>query len=190
MRHHYTKRDFPVHRIRELLEPGPVVLVSSAYRGERNIMTMGWHMVMEFSPSLIGCIIAQSNHSFDLVRKSRACVINLPTEDMIDTVVKIGNSDGDEIDKFEMFGLTPVKGMKVKVPLIKECYANFECRLVDASLIDRYNFFIFKVVKALKATRPEYPKTVHYHGQGRFSTDGKKINKARLFVKWKDTPVF
>ena len=184
------KRDFPVHKIRQLMEPGPIVLVSSAYKGERNIMTMGWHMVMEFSPSLIGCIIAGSNYSFDLIRKSKQCVINIPTEDMIDTIVKIGNSDGDKIDKFEVFDLTAGKGTKVKAPLIRECYANLECKLVDTSLINKYNFFIFEVVKAHKATRPKWPKTVHYHGKGRFSADGKMIDKARLFTKWKGSPTF
>jgi flavin reductase (DIM6/NTAB) family NADH-FMN oxidoreductase RutF len=65
------KRDFPVSEIRRYLEPGPIVLVSSRWRNETNIMTMGWHTVMEFTPSLIGCVIAQGNHSFELIRKSR-----------------------------------------------------------------------------------------------------------------------
>ncbi len=54
----YIKKDFPVHKIRRFLEPGPVVLVSSAWKGKDNIMTMGWYTVMEFSPSLIGCVIS------------------------------------------------------------------------------------------------------------------------------------
>ena len=94
------KSDFPVSNIRRYLEPGPIVLVSSAWRGETNIMTMGWHMVMEFSPSLVGCLISSGNHSFELVRKSKQCVINLPTVDLAETVVKIGNSSGRAIDKF------------------------------------------------------------------------------------------
>jgi flavin reductase (DIM6/NTAB) family NADH-FMN oxidoreductase RutF len=61
---HYAKKDFPVENIRRFLEPGPVVLISSAYRNETNIMTMGWHMVVEFQPSLVGCIISNANHSF------------------------------------------------------------------------------------------------------------------------------
>ncbi len=55
------------------------MLVSSQFGGERNIMTMGWHTVMEFTPSLVGCIISSANHSFGLIRKSRECVINVPT---------------------------------------------------------------------------------------------------------------
>ena len=74
----YKKRDFPVSEIRRFIEPGPVVLVSSTYKGKQNIMTMGWHTVMEFSPSLIGCIIAESNHSYEMVRGSGECVNQCP----------------------------------------------------------------------------------------------------------------
>ena len=95
-----NKADFPVGKIRRYLEPGPIVLVSSRHRGETDVMTMGWHTVMEFTPSLVGCIISSANHSFELIRNSRECVINLPTTALTDTVVKIGNTTGAEIDKF------------------------------------------------------------------------------------------
>ena len=72
--------------------PGPIVLVSSAWKGETNIMTMGWHMIMEFEPSLVGCYIWSENHSFDMIRRSKECVINVPTVDIATKVVGIGNT--------------------------------------------------------------------------------------------------
>src|SRR6478609_9161977 len=93
----YRKRDFPVADIRRYLEPGPIVLVSSAWKGKRNIMTMGWHTVMEFSPSLVGCMITAANFSYELIRKSRECVINIPTADMAKTIAGIGNTTGKDI---------------------------------------------------------------------------------------------
>jgi hypothetical protein len=54
----WEKVDFPVSQIRRYQEPGPIVLVTSALGDRRNIMTMGWLMVMEFTPSLVGCVIA------------------------------------------------------------------------------------------------------------------------------------
>src|SRR5262245_56906439 len=126
----YVKRDFPPADVRRFLEPGPIVLVSSAWKGENNIMTMGWHMIMGFEPSLIGCYIWTANHSFNMVRKSKECVINIPTADIATQVVGIGNCSGRDEDKFEKFKLTPLPGQKVKAPLIKECYANFECMVI------------------------------------------------------------
>lgn len=178
---HAIKKDFPVDRIRRFLEPGPIVLVSSAWKGERNIMTMGWHMVMGFQPSLIACYIWNENYSFDLVKRSKECVINIPTLDMAKTVVGIGNTSGAEIDKFETFGLTAQKASKVKAPLIKECYANFECKVIDTSRVTKYSLFILEVVKAHAKTSPRYPKTIHYRGEGMFMVSGESLNLRRHF---------
>lgn len=175
------KRAFPVSEVRRYLEPGPIVLVSSRWRGETNIMTMGWHTVMEFTPSLVGCMIAESNHSFELIRRSRECVINLPTTALTDTVVAIGNSTGAEIDKFKKFGLTTSEARDVKAPLIRECHANFECRLHDDALVRKYNFFIFEVVRAHVAVSPRHPKTLHYTGDGVFVVSGRPISRRAQF---------
>jgi len=175
------KNSFPLSKIRRYLEPGPIVLVSSAYRGKTNIMTMGWHTVMEFTPALIGCIIASSNHSFDLIRRSKLCVINLPTTKLTDQVVGIGNTTGAEIDKFAEFDLTARPARHVKAPLIGECHANFECKLYDGRLIDKYNFFIFECVAAHVAPSPKHPQTLHYTGDGVFMVAGKTIDRRKQF---------
>src|ERR1700753_3129469 len=177
------KTDYPVDNVRRFIEPGPIVLVSSAHKGETNIMTMGWHMIMEFEPSLIGCYIWTANHSFEMIRKSKQCVINLPTQDLAAKVVKIGNSSGRDIDKFAEFGLSPKPGTHVRAPLIEECYANFECKLIDSSLIRKYSLFVFEVVKAHVATSPKTPKTLHYRGDGEFMISGAETRKSRKVFK-------
>ena len=101
-----SKRDFPVSDVRRYLEPGPIVLVSSGFRGETNIMTMGWHTVMEFVPSLVGCMISSGNHSHDLIRRSGECVINVPTIALTNKAIGIGNCSGASVNKFEKFKLT------------------------------------------------------------------------------------
>lgn len=179
----YRKEDFPVYNVRRFLEPGPIVLVSSAHKDQTNIMTMGWHMVMEFSPALVGCLIASGNHSHDLIRGSRQCVINLPTVDIAETVVKIGNTSGRDIDKFAEFGLTPKPGTHVRAPLIEECYANFECELADSAWVNKYNVFVFEVVKAHVAKSPKVPKTMHYRGDGEFMISGEETKKYRKLFR-------
>jgi flavin reductase (DIM6/NTAB) family NADH-FMN oxidoreductase RutF len=184
MKSNYRKKDFPVEKVRKYLEPGPIVLVSSAWKGELNIMTMGWHTVMEFSPSLIGCMIVSTNHSYNMIRKSGECVINIPTADMVKQVIAIGNSTGGaKENKFEKFGLTAQDSEQVKAPLIKECYANFECRVKDRKMLPEYNFFILEVVKAHVATSPKYPETLHYRGEGIFMLSGGHISLPGLFKK-------
>jgi flavin reductase (DIM6/NTAB) family NADH-FMN oxidoreductase RutF len=178
---HPLKSDFPVRRVRRYLEPGPIVLVSSKWEDKTNVMTLGWHTVLEFSPSLVGLMISAGNHSFQMIRHSRACVINLPTTALTDIVVGIGNTSGREIDKFVEFGLTAEEASEVDAPLISECHANFECRLFEDVLVDRYNFFIFEVVKAHAAASPKHPETLHYTGEGVFMVSGKIISRRSLF---------
>ena len=178
----YAKRDFPLDEIRRFVEPGPIVLVSSAWKGETNIMTMGWHTMLAFSPALIGCYIWPENHSFGIIRKSRECVINIPTIDLADEVVGVGNTSGRDIDKFAEFGLTAVRGTKVRAPLIAECYANLECRVADTRLLNTYSFFIFRVVKAHAPSAPKYPRTLHYRGDGVFMLSGRHISMRNKFL--------
>lgn len=103
---------------------------------------MGWHMIMEFSPSLIGCYIWTENHSFEMARKSKECVINIPTIELANTVVGISNCSGSDVDKFEKFNLTSQQASEVEAPLIGECYASLDCRLYDSQLIKKYSLFV------------------------------------------------
>src|ERR1700712_5116148 len=102
----FKKRDFPTDQVRHYLEPGPTLLVSSAWKGKQNVMTMGWQTTMEFTPSLVGCVIAETNYSFELIRRSGECVINVPTVALARVVAKIGNCSGETVDKFQKFKLT------------------------------------------------------------------------------------
>lgn len=178
---HYRKRDYPLDDIRRFLEPGPIVLVSSAHGDQRNIMTMGWHMMMGFEPALFACYLWSGNHSYGLVRRSRECVINLPTADLVDTVVGIGNCSGADTDKFQRFGLTAQPATKVGAPLIRECWANFECRLHEQRQTAAYHLFIWEVVKAHVAVSPRLPRTLHYRGNGEFMVSGPTISRRRAF---------
>ncbi|MBD8532096.1 MULTISPECIES: flavin reductase family protein [unclassified Massilia] len=172
-----NKRDFPVEQVRRYLESGPLLLLSSAHEGERDIMTLGWHTVMEFTPSLVGCVIASGNRSFELVRRSRECVLNLPTTALIDEVVAIGTSSGRDGDKFERLGLSPEQQQGIAAPGIAECHAQFACRLHDDRLVDQYNFFIWEVIAARVAPTPRHPRTLHYAGGGTFLVPDKIMRR-------------
>ena len=177
------KTAFPVEKVRRFMEPGPVVLVSSRFKDKTDIMTMGWHMVLETSPSLLGCYIWSRNFSHDLIKRSKECVINIPDAKMARTVVKIGNTSGKDIDKFAVHKLTAVPGKIVGAPLIAECHTNLECKLVDSSLIRKYSLFVFEVVRAVSRSKPALPQTIHYRGAGEFMVSGGSKSLRSLFRK-------
>lgn len=66
-----SKRSFPLSRVYRLLEPAPVVLVTTAGKARPNIMTMSWHTMLEFEPPLVGCVISNRNYSFDILYTSK-----------------------------------------------------------------------------------------------------------------------
>jgi flavin reductase (DIM6/NTAB) family NADH-FMN oxidoreductase RutF len=104
-----------------------------------------------------------------------------PTTALTEEVVGIGNATGAAVDKFDNFKLTADPAERVAAPLIRECHTHLECKLVDRSLIERYNFFILEVVKAHVAATPKYPKTLHYTGDGVFMVSGKIISRRAQF---------
>jgi flavin reductase (DIM6/NTAB) family NADH-FMN oxidoreductase RutF len=170
-----AKKSFPLSKVYDLLEPGPVVMVTTARNGNPNIMTMSWHTMMEFEPPLVGCVISNRNYSFDILKTTKECVINIPTAEIAEKVVGCGNTHGANTDKFKKFHLTPKPAAKVGAPLIEECYANLECRVVDTKMVAKYCFFILEVVKAWIDPAVKNPKTIHHLGSGSFMIAGKTI---------------
>jgi flavin reductase (DIM6/NTAB) family NADH-FMN oxidoreductase RutF len=170
-----AKRSLPLSKAYTLLEPGPVVLISTAHKTRTNIMTLSWHCMMEFEPPLVGFVLSSNNDSFELLKASRECVINIPTVELAKQVVAVGNSHGHKLDKFAAFGLTAKPAARVKVPLIDACYANLECKVVDTRLVNQYNFFILEVVKAWRDPAQKDPRTLHHRGKGAFMVAGETI---------------
>jgi len=170
-----AKKSLALSQVYRLLEPGPVVLVTTAEKGRPNVMTMSWHTMMEFEPPLVGCVISNRNHSFGALKASKECVINIPTVELAAQVVGCGNTSGRKLDKFKAFGLTPAPASRVKAPLIDECYASLECKLVDAKLVAKYCFFILEVLKAWIDTSRKNPRTMHHLGRGVFMVAGRTI---------------
>jgi len=170
-----AKKSFPLSKVYGLLEPGPVVMVTTSRDGNPNIMTMSWHTMMEFEPPLLGCVISNRNYSFGLLKATNECVINIPTVEIAEKVVGCGNTSGANVNKFEKFGLTPKPASQVGAPLIEECYANLECRVVDTKMVAKYCFFIVEVIKAWIDPAVKNPRTIHHLGSGNFMIAGKKI---------------
>jgi len=164
-----------------LLEPGPVILVTTAAGGKNNIMTISWHMVVDFTPQF-ALLTGPWNFSYEALAKNRECVIAVPTVDLSRKVVEIGACSGSDTDKFKKFGLTPLKAKSVKAPLVKECLANIECRVTDH--IEKHNIFVLDAVRAWIDPARKERRTLHANGDGTFVVDGRTINlRERMLSK-------
>jgi flavin reductase (DIM6/NTAB) family NADH-FMN oxidoreductase RutF len=160
-----------------LLEPGPVVLVTTHDGKKNNVMTISWTMVVDFTP-VFAITTGPWNHSFAALRKTKQCVIAIPTVDLLDKVVGIGTCSGTDTDKFEKFKLTPLPGKHVKAPLIKECLANIECKVIDFNR--KHSIVILEGVVAWLDTARKERRMLHAVGDGSFIADGRKLDRRKM----------
>ena len=170
-------RPLRIERAFTLIEPGPVVLVTTRDGGRDNVMTLSWTMVVDFTP-VFALTTGPWNYSYAALRKSRECVIAIPTVDLIDRVVGVGTCSGRETDKFAKFGLTRRQGRRVRAPLIEECLANIECRVVD--IVARHNIVVLKGLVAWSNPSRKEKRTLHAVGDGTFVIDGRRLDRRRM----------
>ena len=162
-----------------LMESGPVILVTTRDGKKANIMTISWTMVMEFTP-VFAITTGAWNYSFAALQKNRECVIAIPTVELLDKVVGIGTCSGADTDKFAKFKLTPVQSKLVKPPLIKECLANIECKVID--IVKKHNIVVLEAVAAYIDNARKEKRTVHAVGDGTFIVDGRKIDRKKMMT--------
>ena len=91
-------------------------------------------------------------------------MIAVPAVALASKVVLIGNCSGRDVDKFDAFGLTPTAVARVAPPLVAECFANLECKVVNTLLVTKFNLFILEVVNAWRDPAQKNRKTIHHHG--------------------------
>lgn len=159
-----------------LLEPGPVVLVSTCDAGRHNLMTLSWTMVVDFTPRF-AFTTGPWNHSYAALEKTRECVIAIPGADLLDTLVGIGTCSGVDTDKFARFGLTARPAKHVGAPLVGECLANIECRVID--IVAAHSIVVLEGLAAYVDTTRAEQRRLHAVGDGTFVADGETFDRRR-----------
>lgn len=205
---------YPPAKVYRLLEPGPVLLVStgSLAEGTHNVMTLGFHTVLQHeSPPLLGITLGPWDASFALLQKHKQCVLAVPDVAMAALAVDVGNcsADDDDLDdadshsqsppageggrvgpgKWGRFGLEAVTARRVRPPLVGggDVIANVECVVEDARMVRKYNLWVLRPVKAWlnPARRPgEGGRMFHHRGDGTFVVDGEVLDLKERMTKW------
>lgn len=170
-------KSLQINKAFTLMESGPVVLVTTNNGEQNNVMTISWTMVMDFTP-VFAMTTGPWNYSYAALSQFRECVISIPTVDLIDQVVGVGTCSGADTDKFEKFGLTALAGRHVRAPLIKECVANIECKVID--IINKYNIVILEGVAAYVDASHKEKRAIHAIGDGTFVVDGRRLNRREM----------
>jgi flavin reductase (DIM6/NTAB) family NADH-FMN oxidoreductase RutF len=170
-----VKRTLPLSRVYRVLERGPVLLVTTARAGRANVMPLSWQTMIDFEPPLVGIVMSDRNWSWRALDATGECVLNVPTVELARAVVGCGNCSGERVDKFRRYRLTPRPAKVVAPPLLDECWASLECRVVDRRLVRRYGLYVLEVVQAWHDPAVRRPRTLHHLGHGSFMVAGELI---------------
>ncbi|MCJ2187909.1 flavin reductase family protein [Novosphingobium beihaiensis] len=166
--------ELPLSRAFTLIEPGPVILLTTHDGQADNIMTLTWSMVLDFSPTF-AIATGPWNHSYAALRDTGECVLSIPSASMIDTAVGIGTCSGENTDKFEKFALTRAKARHVQAPLIRECIGQVECRVAD--ITGRHNIIVLEGLAAWTGGTHADQRMIHAVGDGTFIADGERFDR-------------
>ncbi len=181
---HQSFTEYPISDVHRLIEPGPVVMVSTFDGRRANLMTNGFNMPIAHG-ALIGLVIGPWDHSYDALRDTGECVVSIPSIDLAERVVAVGNTSGRETDKWQRFGLTPAPAAVVRAPLVAECFANIECTVADDRLVDDYNLWILRGERAWFDAGRRGAGEFHHRGDGTFSTNASTVDLRDRMTKWR-----
>jgi len=181
-------RKLDVKEFHRLMNPRPTVLVTSIHpeTGKPNIITLAWTAPASHRPRLIAVFISTKRYSHDLIAKTKEFVLNIPGIELVDQAYACGTKSGRNVDKFTSTNLTAKPARKVKPPIIEECFAHLECKVVDQFPVGDHSMFIGKVVAAYAnkgifeqgMLKIEKVSPIQHLGERIFVTSSKEIIQA------------
>lgn len=116
--------------------------------GKINVMAVAWIVPVSVNPPLLAMTIRPERYSHDLIMESKEFVVNIPTFKLAQKVLFCGRRSGKDHEKFKEASLTPEKALRVNAPIIKECVAHLECKLVKTMKMGDHALIIGQIVAA------------------------------------------
>lgn len=126
-----------------------VLVTCNDEQGKTNIITVAWCTPISKDPPLYGISLAPKRYSHGLIEKMKEFVVNFAPFELVDKVHFCGTHSGRNVDKVNETKLTLIPSKKVGAPLIKECFAHLECKLVKTLSLGDHTFFIGEVINVM-----------------------------------------
>lgn len=143
------KKSVDLLQVGRLLSPGPVAIVSVAYRDRYNIMPVAWLTSAGYAPPLVAVAISPLRYTHDLIRRSNEFALNIPGRSLLNQMQRLGKISGHQVeDKLKIVGWNRLEAEVIRTPLIEECLAHLECALVKMVELGDHTLFIGEVQAA------------------------------------------
>jgi len=128
--------------------PKLAAIVTASFEGKDNAMTAAWHSSISVNPPIYGISISPQRFTYQLIRQSKEFGINFVPFEKAYLAASIGGTSGQEIDKFQKLNIPREKPIKTRVPLLKDAYASYECKLLDSKIYGDHIWVVGEVVAA------------------------------------------
>jgi flavin reductase (DIM6/NTAB) family NADH-FMN oxidoreductase RutF len=178
------RQSIPESEARRLLGGGPVVLVTTSWRGVSNVMPAAYVTPLSFDPPLVGLAVHPSRHTHDMIKHSEEFALNVPARELLHHCQYLGSVSGREADKLELTKLPTFRARNVDAPLLEGCIGYIECGVEDAFTVGDHTLFVGNVVAAQVEkeafdetwllTDPDL-KPLHYLGLNYYAALGERL---------------
>ncbi|MEO8538856.1 MAG: flavin reductase family protein, partial [bacterium] len=132
---------------RRMLNPGPVAIVTTMWRGMANAAPIAWCAPLSMAPPMVGIVVHPNRHTADMIRYSDGFAINIPGPQLVRQTAFLGSMSGLNNNKLESAGLSLFNPMSIDAPLIEGCLAWIECTLQDVVRMGDHSLFVGNVMK-------------------------------------------
>jgi len=126
--------------------PRVAAILTVNNKGKKNAMAVAWHSSISFKPPLYGVSVSPKRYTYQLIVESHEFGINFMPFELAELVASVGGSGGSQIDKFRKFNLIEDKPLKTNVPILKEAYSSYECKLVDNKTYGDHAWMVGEIV--------------------------------------------
>lgn len=177
------RRNLSEHDARRLIVSGPVLLLTTQWRGKSDVAPIAWSMPLSADPPLIGVCVHPGRHTYDMIRFSEEFALNIPGPELLNHVAYFGSVSGRDVDKLDLTKLPTLSARKVEAPLLDGCVAHIECGVEDTIRTGDHTLFVGRVL-AVAADDEAFAETwllsgderpLHYLGGLSYATLGPRL---------------
>ncbi len=126
--------------------PRVATIVTVNSNGRKNAMAVAWHCPVSFKPALYGIAVAPKRYTYRMISDSRQFAINFMPYEKAENIAEVGGSSGSFTDKFTQFNLAEDQPIKTDVPILKDAYAAYECKIIDNRIFGDHAWIIGEIV--------------------------------------------
>ncbi len=178
-----------------LMAPVPPALISCAYGGKDNLITIAWTGIINSEPAKTYISVRPSRYSYDLIKNSGEFVINMPSSHIVRSIDFCGVKSGKDIDKFAACKLTREAASIVSCPMVAESPVSIECKVTEIVPLGTHDMFIADIVavnideRYIDEKGKFHPEKCAFaaYAHGQYFALGKKIGSFGYSVKKKKT---